>query len=52
MQAERGKNGNAAILFRGEKVHHNGVQLEAEWVTLPDYFTMPLSQQDTGRIKY
>lgn len=34
VRAEQGKNGTAAVLFRGEKVHHNGVELEAEWVTL------------------
>lgn len=26
--------------------------MQVEWVTLPDYFSRPLSQWDTGRIKY
>lgn len=52
VRAEQGKNGTAAVLFRGETVHHNGAELEAEWGTLSDYFTMPLSQWDTGRMKY
>lgn len=52
VRAEQEKNGTAAVLLRGEKVHRDGVELEAEWVTLSDYFTMPLSQRDTGRIKY
>lgn len=52
VRAEQGKNGTAAVLFRGETVHRNGAELEAEWGTLSDYFTMPLSQWDTGRMKY
>lgn len=52
VQVEQGKNGTRAVLFRSENVHHKGVQLEAEWVTLLGYFTIPLSPQDTGHIKY